>query len=97
MVDYAVTWQGSDRRIEWRQAVALDLPFEDASFDVVCCQFGAMFFPNRVAGYAEARRVLRPGGAEDPLARRHHALGDVAAGVHATADRAGLMAAPAGL
>src|SRR4249920_27643 len=62
MLDYAATRQGSDSRIEWRQADALDLPFEDASFDVVCCQFGAMFFPNRVAGYAEARRVLRPGG-----------------------------------
>ena len=36
--------------------------FEDASFDVVLCQFGAMFFPDRIAGYAEARRVLRPGG-----------------------------------
>ena len=62
MLDYATTRQGFDGRIEWRQADALDLPFEDASFDVVCCQFGAMFFPNRVAGYAEARRVLRPGG-----------------------------------
>jgi SAM-dependent methyltransferase len=44
------------------RADALNLPFEDASFDVVFCQFGAMFFPDRVAGYAEARRVLRPGG-----------------------------------
>ena len=35
---------------------------EDASFDAVCCQFGAMFFPNKVAGFAEARRVLKPGG-----------------------------------
>ena len=62
MLDYAATRQGADSRIEWRQADALDVPFEDASFDVVCCQFGAMFFPNRVAGYAEARRVLRPDG-----------------------------------
>jgi ubiquinone/menaquinone biosynthesis C-methylase UbiE len=62
MLDYAATRQGADSRIEWRQADALHLPFEDASFDVVCCQFGAMFFPSRVAGYAEARRVLRPGG-----------------------------------
>jgi ubiquinone/menaquinone biosynthesis C-methylase UbiE len=62
MLDHAAARQGADRRIEWRQADALDLPFEDASFDVVCCQFGAMFFPDRVAGYAEARRVLRPGG-----------------------------------
>ena len=62
MLDYAASRQGADGRIEWRQADALALPFEDASFDVVCCQFGAMFFPDRVAGYAEARRVLRPGG-----------------------------------
>ncbi len=62
MLDYAASQQGSDSRIEWRQADALDLPFTSASFDVVCCQFGVMFFPNRVAGYTEARRVLRPGG-----------------------------------
>jgi ubiquinone/menaquinone biosynthesis C-methylase UbiE len=62
MLDYAADRQGFDGRIAWRQADALALPFEDASFDVVCCQFGAMFFPNRVVGYAQARRVLRPGG-----------------------------------
>jgi ubiquinone/menaquinone biosynthesis C-methylase UbiE len=62
MLDHAAMRQGADSRIEWRQADALDLPFDDAAFDVVCCQFGAMFFPDRVAGYAEARRVLRPGG-----------------------------------
>lgn len=62
MLDYAASRQGADRRIEWRQADALDLPFEDSEFDVVCCQFGVMFFPDRVAGYAEARRALRPGG-----------------------------------
>lgn len=62
MLDYAASRQESDNRIEWRRADALDLPFDDASFDVVCCQFGAMFFPDRVAGYTEARRVLRSGG-----------------------------------
>jgi ubiquinone/menaquinone biosynthesis C-methylase UbiE len=62
MLDYAAEQQGSDRRIEWRQADALALPFEDAAFDLVCCQFGAMFFPDRIAGYREARRVLKPGG-----------------------------------
>ena len=62
MLDFAALRQGADRRIEWRQADALDLPFDDASFDVVCCQFGVMFFPDRIAGFAEARRVLRPGG-----------------------------------
>ena len=64
MLHYAASRQAADGRvnIEWQQADALKLPFEDASFDVVCCQFGAMFFPDRTAGYAEARRVLRPGG-----------------------------------
>lgn len=69
MLDYAITRQrdsadgsGNGIGIEWQQADALKLPFEDASFDVVFCQFGAMFFPDRTAGYAEARRVLKPGG-----------------------------------
>lgn len=62
MLDHAAGKQGADRRIVWRQADALDLPFEDASFDAVVCQFGVMFFPDRVAGYAEAHRVLKPGG-----------------------------------
>ena len=62
MLDHAARRQEPDGRIAWRQADALDLPFDDGSFDAVCCQFGVMFFPDRVAGYAEARRVLRPGG-----------------------------------
>jgi len=63
MLDHAAANQvASASRIEWRQADALDLPFEDASFDVVCCQFGAMFFPDRVLGYTEALRTLKPGG-----------------------------------
>lgn len=62
MVAHAQARQGPDARIEWRQADALALPFDDAAFDAVCCQFGAMFFPDRVAGYRETRRVLRPGG-----------------------------------
>src|SRR5215213_2439429 len=48
--------------VEWKQADALALPFGDQSFDVVACQFGAMFFPDKVQGYKEARRVLRPTG-----------------------------------
>ena len=38
------------------------LPFENASFDLVCCQFGAMFFPDRVRAHSEAHRVLSDGG-----------------------------------
>jgi len=49
-------------RATLHQADALALPFEAARFDAVVCQFGAMFFPDRVAGYREARRVLKPGG-----------------------------------
>ncbi len=62
MLDHAAKRQGPDERITWRQADALDLPFEDESFDSVCCQFGVMFFPDRVAGYLQAWRVLKSGG-----------------------------------
>jgi SAM-dependent methyltransferase len=61
MLDHAQDL-GTRRPVEWRQADALDLPFADASFDAVVCQFGAMFFPDKRKAYAEARRVLRPGG-----------------------------------
>jgi ubiquinone/menaquinone biosynthesis C-methylase UbiE len=46
MLDYAGRRQPADRRIRWRKADAQALPFEDAAFDVVCCQFGVMFFPD---------------------------------------------------
>lgn len=48
--------------VSFRQADAQALPFPDASFDIVACQFGVMFFPDRVLAYREARRMLRPGG-----------------------------------
>ena len=60
MLDHARTKQGPDARITWQQADALKLPFEEGAFDAVVCQFGAMFFPDKVTGYAEARRVLKP-------------------------------------
>ena len=62
MLDHAASVQGTDKRITWQQADALDLPFEDAQFDAVVCQFGVMFYPDRGASYAEAHRVLEPGG-----------------------------------
>ena len=61
MLDMAATL-GTARPVEWRLADAMDLPFADASFDLVACQFGAMFFPDRPHAYAEVRRVLKPGG-----------------------------------
>ena len=53
---------GTGRPVRWQQADAMRLPFPAASFDVVFCQFGVMFFPDKVRAFAEARRVLRPGG-----------------------------------
>ncbi len=61
MLDQAARRQ-AEGRIEWKQADALALPFGDGGFDVVACQFGVMFFPDKVRGYREARRALRPGG-----------------------------------
>lgn len=60
MLDFAAEQPGVER-ITWRRADALTLPFDDAVFDAVLCQFGVMFFSDRVAGYREARRVLKPG------------------------------------
>lgn len=61
MLDMAAA-MGTERPVEWRQADAMQLPFPDAAFDAVVCQFGAMFFPDKAKAFAEARRVLRPGG-----------------------------------
>jgi ubiquinone/menaquinone biosynthesis C-methylase UbiE len=62
MLDFAASRQAPDSRIQWRQADAQVLPFENAAFDLVFCQFGAMFFPDRLSAYREAKRVLKPGG-----------------------------------
>jgi ubiquinone/menaquinone biosynthesis C-methylase UbiE len=48
--------------IEYVDASADALPFDDGSFDVVLCQQGLQFFPARAAAVGEMRRVLRPGG-----------------------------------
>ncbi|MEO7996468.1 MAG: class I SAM-dependent methyltransferase [Gemmatimonadaceae bacterium] len=61
MLDRAIH-VGVDRPVEWRQANAMSLPFADEAFDVVVCQFGVMFFPDKAKAFAETRRVLRRGG-----------------------------------
>ena len=49
-------------RVHFEPADAQDLPCEDGQFDLVACQYGVMFFPDRARAYGEARRVLKPGG-----------------------------------
>lgn len=61
MLDVAVE-RISSPRVAFQPADAQSLPFPKDGFDVVVCQFGVMFFPDRVAAYREARRVLRSGG-----------------------------------
>jgi SAM-dependent methyltransferase len=51
-----------DIAVDMRQASALELPFDDASFDSVICQQGLQFFPDPVVGLREMHRVLRYGG-----------------------------------
>jgi SAM-dependent methyltransferase len=48
--------------MEFKEAAADSLPFPDATFDVVTCRFGAMFFPDLQKALNECRRVLKPGG-----------------------------------
>lgn len=61
MLDFAATRLASPR-VTWRQANAQSLPLQDGTLDVVVCQFGVMFFPDKSAAYREALRVLKPGG-----------------------------------
>ncbi len=73
MLDYAATRQNPDDRITWRQADAQALPFEDAAFDLVCCQFGVMFFPTGPPP------IARPGACSSRA--------DVSCSTHGTASR----------
>ncbi len=61
MVAYGARKVAADN-VTWAQADGMSLSYADGEFDVVVCQFGAMFFPDRVRGFREALRVLAPGG-----------------------------------
>ena len=61
MLDHAAERIPS-HRVSWQKVDAQALPFADATFDAMVCQFGAMFFPDKQKAYGEARRVLKPGG-----------------------------------
>jgi len=61
MLEHAKSHAGLER-VTWQEADAMTLPFPDAAFGHVVCQFGVMFFPDKRAAFRETRRVLRPSG-----------------------------------
>ncbi|HZZ36109.1 MAG TPA: class I SAM-dependent methyltransferase [Caulobacteraceae bacterium] len=62
MLEVARAKFAADEAVTFQPADACDLPFADGAFDLIVCQFGVMFFPDKAKGFAEAFRVLRPGG-----------------------------------
>jgi ubiquinone/menaquinone biosynthesis C-methylase UbiE len=62
MLAIARTFVPADPRLTFSQADGCALPFKDREFDAIVCQYGVMFFPDKVKAMQEARRVLKPGG-----------------------------------
>ena len=52
----------ADLDVEWHEASAEAMPLADGSFDVVLCQMGLQFVPDRAAALGEMHRTLAPGG-----------------------------------
>jgi ubiquinone/menaquinone biosynthesis C-methylase UbiE len=63
MLAFAQTRFSANENVEWQEADAGALPFPEASFDAVVCQFGLMFIPDKESAMRESYRVLGPGGA----------------------------------
>ncbi len=63
MLEVAKAKFAPDESVRFEAIDATNLAFDDRSFDVITCQFGIMFFPDKDRSYAEVHRVLRPGGA----------------------------------
>ncbi|GAA6158494.1 methyltransferase domain-containing protein [Ruegeria sp. HU-ET01832] len=62
MLDVAKTKFSSSENVRFDVVNAMELPFETPKFDLMVCQFGVMFFPDKVASFREAARVLKPQG-----------------------------------
>ncbi|MBI3651535.1 MAG: methyltransferase domain-containing protein [Acidobacteria bacterium] len=62
MLDYARRKFPAAENLEWQQADATALPFSEQAFDAVACQFGWMFFPDKLAAMRQAHRVLKDDG-----------------------------------
>jgi ubiquinone/menaquinone biosynthesis C-methylase UbiE len=62
MLEHARKKRSNFLGVTFEKADALSLPFEDGGFDAVVCQFGIMFFPDKLKGLMEMMRVLKPGG-----------------------------------
>ena len=52
----------SDLAIEWHEASAESMPLAEKRFDVVLCQMGLQFIPNKLGALREMRRILASGG-----------------------------------
>ncbi|WP_171122072.1 MULTISPECIES: class I SAM-dependent methyltransferase [unclassified Ruegeria] len=84
MLEVAKAKFSGDENIQFAVANAMELPFDGPEFDLMVCQFGVMFFPDKIASYREAARVLRPGGryvfnvwspmSENPFSQMAHEL-----------------------
>ena len=89
--------------VTWQTADTCALPFGDEWFNIVVCQFGVMFFPDKPVALREARRVLQPGGtlafnvwdslASNPILRVAHEVIDS----FFTSDPPGFYRAPFGM
>ncbi len=90
-------------QITWQEASATKMPLPDAAFDIVYCQLGLQFFPDRPAALREMYRVMVPGGRLGLMVWRGIEQSPGFAGLaaalarHVSAEAAGIMRAPFGL
>ncbi len=84
MLDVAASKFADGEQVDFQTADAMALPFDEGAFDLIACQFGVMFFPDKQVAFREAARVLRSGGrylfnvwgsmAENPFSEKVHQI-----------------------